>query len=211
MPWSRQNGTSGRARLGAPLLRPRLKRLTEGRSAMLMSVDDRPRRWRGLATIGLVAAEAMGTLGCGGDDSGLSDPIGSTSTDPIGGTSLTATTSAMTTTDSAQSSTLTVDGVLRAGEEFQVSFTGRLRALRGGYLWVQTLDGAQVALLRGDGNPEIPIEYTVNPAEFEMLDDGLTGERSTFVLPPDLGTGRYELCTANSVPEACVEVEVQAG
>jgi hypothetical protein len=178
---------------------------------MLMSVHDGATRWRGLATIGFVAVGAMGTLGCGGDDSGTGDPIGSTSIEPIGGTTVTATPPAIATTDVAPTSSLTVDGVLRAGGVFEVSFTGRLRELRGGYLWVQTLDGVQVALLRSDGNPEIPMGYTVNPVEFEMLDDGITGKTSKFVLPPDLGPGRYELCTANSVPEACIEVEVHAG
>jgi hypothetical protein len=178
---------------------------------MLMSVHDGATRWRGLATIGVVAVGAMGTLGCGGDDSSTGDPIGSASTEPSGGTTVTATPTVIATTDSAPSSSLTVAGFLRAGEVFEMSFTGRLRELRGGYLWVQTLDGVQVALLRSDGNSEIPMGYTVNPAEFEMLDDGITGETSRFVLPPELDAGRYELCTANSVPEACVEVEVHAG
>jgi hypothetical protein len=124
---------------------------------MLISVDDATARPWGLATMGLVAASA---LGCGNDDSGGVAPTAST-----------------------QDSTLIVDGVLRAGDEFEASFTGRLRELRGGYLWVQSLDGAQVALLRSDGNPEIPMGYTVDSAEFEMLADGLTDETSSSSCP----------------------------
>lgn len=174
--------------------------------------DGAPRR-RGPSAIGLVAVGAIATFGCGDDGSSARDPIDSTSAVPVGDATVTvtSTTTAITTTGSVQGSTLTVDGVLRAGEVFEVSFTGQLGDLRGGYLWVQGLDGAPVALLRSDGNPEIPMGYTVDAAEFEMLDDGLSGETSKFLLPPDLGTGRYKLCTANSVPEACVEVEVRAG
>jgi hypothetical protein len=122
-----------------------------------------------------------------------------------------STTTAITSTGSVQGSTLSVDRVLRAGDAFAVSFTGQLRDLRGGYLWVQRLDGAPVALLRSDGNPEIPMGYTVDAAEFDMLDDGLSGESSKFVLPPDLVAGRYKLCTANSLPEVCVAVEIRGG
>ena len=31
------------------------------------------------------------------------------------------------------------------------------------------------------------------------------------VLPDSLESGRYELCTANSLPEACIEVEIIGG
>ena len=165
---------------------------------MLISVDDATARRWGLATMGLVAASA---LGCGNDESRESTGSGSFER---------AASTGVAPTESTPDSTLIVDGVLRAGDEFEASFTGRLRELRGGYLWVQSLDGARLALLRSDGNPEIPMGYTVNPDEFVMLDDGLTGETSKFVLPPELEAGRYELCTANSLPAACVEVEVQA-
>jgi hypothetical protein len=37
-----------------------------------------------------------------------------------------------------------------------------------------------------------------------MLDDGLSGDTSTFVLPPELAAGRYLLCTANSEPNQCI-------
>jgi hypothetical protein len=167
---------------------------------MLISVDDATARRWGLATMGLVAVSA---LGCGNDESGARTSTGSASFER-------AVTTGVAPIGSSHGSTVIVDGVLRAGDVFEVSFTGQLRELRGGYLWVQSLDGAQLALLRSDGNPEIPMGYTVDSAEFEMLDDGLTGETSKFVLPPELESGRYELCTANSLPTACVEVEVLA-
>jgi hypothetical protein len=55
------------------------------------------------------------------------------------------------------------------------------------------------------------MEGTADAAEFEMLVDGLSGETSKSQLPPDPGAGSYKLCTANSVPEVCVEGEVRAG
>ena len=177
-----------------------------------MSVADCARRRRDPPAIGLVAVITIATLGCGGDGSSVRDPIDSSSAVPTGAATatVTSTATAVTAMGSVPGSTLAVDGVLRAGEEFEVSFTGELRELRGGYLWVQELDDVRVALLRGDGNPEIPMGYAVDATEFEMLDDGLSGENSRFLLPPDLGAGRYKLCTANSVPDVCVEVEIRA-
>ena len=64
-----------------------------------------------------------------------------------------------------------------------MTFTGRLRDQRGGYLWLRTATGTDIALLRSDGNPEIPVGYTLDTAASEMLDDGLSGDSSTFVIP----------------------------
>jgi hypothetical protein len=176
---------------------------------ILMPVADRVPRRRDPPAIGLLAVIAIVTMGCGGDGSSTRDRIDSSSAVPTRAAT-TATMIAITATGSAPGATVTVDGVLRAGEEFEVSFTGKLRELRGGYLWVQGLDDAPVALLRSDGNSEIPMGYVVDATEFEMLDDGLSGETSRFVLPPDLAAGRYQLCTANSLPDVCVEVEIRA-
>jgi hypothetical protein len=118
--------------------------------------------------------------------------------------------SAPTSAGPAAASGLSVDGPLRTGDVFQVSFAGELRDLRGGYMWVRTLDGSGVALLRSDGNPEIEMSSTMDLAEYEMLDDGLTGETSNFVLPTALPPGQYTFCTANSRPEACTDIEVLA-
>jgi hypothetical protein len=104
---------------------------------------------------------------------------------------------------------LSVDGTLNAGELFGVSFFGPLRTLRGGYLWLQTADGERVALLRGDGNAEIPMGYDLD-LNAVILDDGISGNTSTFIRPPELDDGIYTLCTANSLPAGCVEVVVAA-
>ncbi len=102
---------------------------------------------------------------------------------------------------------LGVDGPLRAGEVFEVTFTGRLTSIRGGYVWVRK-SGENRALLRSDGNPEIPMGFEEDSAKFMMLDDGISGATSHFLLPPTLKSGEYELCTANYVPETCLAVEV---
>jgi hypothetical protein len=177
-----------------------------------MPVPDCAPRRRKPPAIRLAAVSVIATLGCGDDGSSARDPVDSSSPVPIGAATATVTsiTTDVTALGSVPGSTLTVGGVLRAGEEFEVSFTGELRELRGGYLWVQGLDDSRVALLRSDGNPEIPMGYAVDATEFEMLDDGLSGETSRFLLPPDLAAGRYKLCTANSVPGVCVEVEIRA-
>ena len=91
-----------------------------------------------------------------------------------------------------------------------MTFTGRLRDQRGGYLWLRTATGTDIALLRSDGNPEIPVGYTLDTAASEMLDDGLSGDSSTFVIPPSIALGQYLLCTANSGPEECTPVEVRS-
>ncbi len=89
--------------------------------------------------------------------------------------------------------TLEVRGPLRAGAVFEVTFTGALVRSRGAYLWVRK-SGHDLVLLRGDGNPEIPMGFEEDPAKFSMLDDALSGATSSFVLPPTLPTGDYELC-----------------
>jgi hypothetical protein len=103
-----------------------------------------------------------------------------------------------------------VDEEIVAGQPFTVSFTGQLSEIRGGYLFVNDARGEGVALLRGDGNSEIPMGYELDPARWGMLDDGLSGASSTFVFPLELSAGVYALCTANSVPEQCVDVRVTA-
>lgn len=104
--------------------------------------------------------------------------------------------------------TLDVRGPLRAGAVFEVTFTGALVRSRGGYLWVRK-SGQDLVLLRGDGNSEIPMGFEEDPAKFSMLDDPLSGATSSFVLPPTLPTGDYELCSANSVPSVCGTIKVR--
>ena len=113
--------------------------------------------------------------------------------------------------ESIDAAEFSVDRALRPGETFDVSFTGGLRELRGGYLWLRLPDGTDVALLRSDGNPEIPMGYDTDLSVAEMLDDGLSGDTSTFVLPPELAAGRYLLCTANSETNQCITVDLLGG
>jgi hypothetical protein len=112
-------------------------------------------------------------------------------------------------TAASVSSDMSVHGPLVVGAESEVSFDGSLRRSRGGYFWIQELDGTRVALLRSDGNPEIPMSYSIDVASAEMLDDGLSGESSMLVLPPQIEPGPYLLCTANSADDVCIDVDVQ--
>jgi hypothetical protein len=113
--------------------------------------------------------------------------------------------------ESIDAAEFSVDRALRPGETFDVSFTGGLRELRGGQLWLRLPDGTDVALLRSDGNPEVPMGYDTDPSVAEMLDDGLSGNTSTFVRPPELAAGRYLLCTTNSEPNQCITVDLLGG
>jgi hypothetical protein len=101
-----------------------------------------------------------------------------------------------------------VDQTIVAGQPFLVSFAGQLSEVRGGYLFVRDAGGITVSLLRSDGNAEIPMGYELDPGDWAMLDDGLSGAASTFVFPSELSAGSYVLCTANSGPEECVQVQV---
>lgn len=101
-----------------------------------------------------------------------------------------------------------IDQPIVAGQPFQVFFTGQLSKARGGYLFVKDTSGTKVGLLRSDGNPQIPMGYELDPARWDMLADSLSGNESTFVFPPELRAGGYTLCTANSGPEDCTQVEV---
>ena len=104
-----------------------------------------------------------------------------------------------------------VDDQIVAGQTFVVAFTGQLSTLRGGYLIVKDVEGVSVALLRSDGNSEIPMGYELDPDRFDMLADGLSGPSSRFLFPPELPAGAYVLCTANSSsPEECMSVKASA-
>lgn len=117
---------------------------------------------------------------------------------------------APTSSSTVPASTLmSVESPIIVGRTFVVQFSGRLAEIRGGYLSVADDTGAVVASLRSDGNSEIPMGYVLG-SKSEHLDDGLSGEQSTFIFPPELPAGSYTLCTTNSGPTECVPVVVQA-
>ncbi len=117
--------------------------------------------------------------------------------------------SAATATNTVLVSTLmSVESPIIAGRTFVAHFSGRLAEIRGGYLSVTDATGAVVASLRSDGNSEIPMAYVLG-SKLDHLDDGLSGEQSTFIFPPELPAGSYTLCTTNSGPTECVPVAVQ--
>ncbi len=167
-----------------------------------------------LAAVGLLAAcdtsDADSTTSSGRDlNAASAESIQSPdSMSSRGETSMSPTTETSIPDDS--STNMSVGGALLVGAEFDVSFTGSLRDSRGGYFWLQHLDGTRLALLRSDGNSEIPMGYDLNVVDAMMLADGLSGERSTLVLPPQLLPGPYRLCTANSATDHCIDVDVDA-
>jgi hypothetical protein len=160
----------------------------------------------------MLAAVSCAAAACGSSSASNS---ATTTPSPIAEASSTPTTatSSSTTDTPTQAATgdelFSVEGTLNPGERFGVSFFGPLRTLRGGYLLLQTTDGEHVALLRGDGNADIPMGYDLD-LNAEILDDGISGNTSTFILPPELNEGTYTLCTANSLPNGCVDVVVAA-
>ena len=114
------------------------------------------------------------------------------------------------TTTLPMSPDMAVDRPIVKGQRFQVSFTGRLSELRGGYLFVQDLNGEALALLWDDALAECPMGYELDPTRWEILDYGVMGDESSFVFPSELSDGSYLLCTANSVGGGCVAVSVTA-
>ena len=58
---------------------------------------------------------------------------------------------------SAPVENVSVNGAIIAGQPFTVSFAGPFRESHGGYLAVTDAAGATVAILRGDGNPVVPM------------------------------------------------------
>ena len=103
-----------------------------------------------------------------------------------------------------------LDQNIQSGAEFRVMFSGRLASSRGGYFNLIDRSGTVIALLRSDGNNEIPMGYETNPERFVQFDDALTGEGpSQLQLPPTVTPGAYQLCTANSVrPTECAGLVV---
>lgn len=95
-----------------------------------------------------------------------------------------------------------------AGGQVEVRFAGSLSTLHGGYFYLYNQSGSPVAALWSDGNGEPP-GATTDLDNFEILDFGVPGSGpDTVVTPVELAPGSYRLCTANSRPEACAELEV---
>lgn len=119
-----------------------------------------------------------------------------------------ATTSAPadTTTTFPISPEMAVDQAITRGQEFAVSFTGKLSESRGGYLFVHDLNGEPLALLWDEYLTETPTRYELDPDRWQMLDYGVMGDESSFVFPSELPSGSYVLCTANSADGGCVAV-----
>jgi hypothetical protein len=163
--------------------------------------------------IGSFACFTLGFVaGCSSDDErarSTDETAASTDepTPPAGGETTTPPDIEASTTERETSRMSIGQGVV-SGEQFTVSFSGRLQDSRGGYLWVKTADGSTVALLRSDGKAGIPMGYELDLSVASMMDDALSGPTSTFVFPAELPTGTYTLCTANSAEEECAEIEV---
>jgi hypothetical protein len=79
---------------------------------------------------------------------------------------------------------------------------------RSPYFELFDADRNSVALLRSDGNPEVPMGYQTDPKQYEGLADMHIGPGpDTFVLPPSLPAGSYSLCEwFRPRPNNCIEL-----
>jgi hypothetical protein len=81
--------------------------------------------------------------------------------------------------------------------------------LRSPYYLLRNRDGLTVALLRSDGNPEVPMGYQTNPSKFEALTDALVGPGpNALQLPPTIPGGDYTLCEYTNIRRRCVPLTV---
>ena len=104
---------------------------------------------------------------------------------------------------------ISLDSVdVHPGETFAVHFGGTLTRSHGGYLWLERPTGTRVALLRSDGNPQIPMGYQLDMDKAAMLDDAIMVPTSNFLVPL-VPTGAYQLCTANSGSPICAAINIR--
>jgi hypothetical protein len=98
---------------------------------------------------------------------------------------------------------------VRPGATFEVSFTGSLDEMRGGFFLLSDFSGRPVALLWSDKFEGEGPGFDLDVANAPVLDFGVIAPGpDTLVLPSDLDAGVYELCTENSRPTACTTIEV---
>lgn len=94
----------------------------------------------------------------------------------------------------------------------ELRFRGSLADTRGGYFMLVDPDGTEVAGMWSDQGPDRTPGFTLALDTFGVLDNAVSGPGpDTVVMPSPLAVGDYRLCTANSAPEACVDVQVVAG
>jgi len=119
--------------------------------------------------------------------------------------------------DPPVSSTRTVDGLLTvtpaevaAGGTVEATFSGDLANDRGGYFYLNNSTGNPVAVLwtdkdeeRGGAGSSTQINETVI-LDYAIVDP----DPDTLILPTEVQPGRYQLCTANSIPRTCTEIEI---
>ena len=99
-----------------------------------------------------------------------------------------------------------------AGEVVQLNFNGELLKSHGAYYQIDNLDSEFVAGLWSNKLSEPGVEspgYVLEFSKFSGLDfpviDRLPDE---ILIPPSITPGAYRLCTFNSAPEACINIEV---
>lgn len=103
------------------------------------------------------------------------------------------------------------DDRVKPGGTFEVTFSGSMSDARGGSFELRNSSGVGVALLRSDGNPEVPIGYETDPSRFEALADKLSGPGpATLLLPPTISAGEYTVCpfTSLDTSSSCIVIQI---
>lgn len=97
-----------------------------------------------------------------------------------------------------------------AGSTLEVSFTGSLNEMRGGFFLLADSSGRPVAMLWSDKFEGEGQGFDLDAANAPVLDFGVVVPGpDTLVLPPGLDAGIYKLCTENSRPAACTTIEIK--
>ncbi len=101
---------------------------------------------------------------------------------------------------------------LTAGGEFSVSYDGYFS--RGGYYLLSRIDSdgdvaAPEYLLESHHNPGTPQVYPIAGDGWGVDDYGVDiAAPDRLVLPDDIDAGRWQLCTANAIQEACADLQI---
>lgn len=94
--------------------------------------------------------------------------------------------------------------VAQRGTTHELTFDGSLAASHGGYFYLVSATGENIAGLWSNRNEAHTPGYTLDLDTFVILDFAVTdGGPDVIKIPDNIASGRYRICTANSRPSAC--------